>query len=63
MSSLEQERKFLRLINRLRNASIDIDELKKINQIENDMVLDLMPITREQEELLYYLADKYHDSI
>ena len=59
----EQERKFLKLINKLRNIAIDLDELKQINQIENAMILDLLNLTREQEEFLYYLADKYHDSL
>lgn len=63
MMSNEQERKFLKLINKLRNVAIDLDELKQINQIENAMILDLLNLTREQEEFLYYLADKYHDSI
>jgi hypothetical protein len=63
MMSNEQERKFLKLINKLRNVAIDLDELKRINQIENNMILDLMNLTSEQEEFLYYLADKYHDSL
>ena len=63
MMSNEQERKFLKLINKLRNLAIDLDELKRINQIENNMILDLMNLTSEQEEFLYYLADKYHDSL
>jgi hypothetical protein len=63
MMSNEQERKFLKLINKLRNVAIDLDELKRINQIENTMILDLMNLTSEQEEFLYYLADKYHDSL
>lgn len=57
----DKEIRQLRLINHLRNLEIDLDELKEINGLENKIILDLIPLSQEEEEFLFYLADKYHE--
>jgi hypothetical protein len=57
----DKEIKQLRLINYLRKLDLTAEELKRINELENNIILDLVLLSREEIEFLYYLSDKYHE--